>query len=123
MLIEPLMPTVQADVERLSINDGVDGSWNWASTADDPLSPVSEPLSEIYEIFLSIPETITSLFKLSMLIRNNSSRDQYVKALVSASKAPFDDRFDIDRVGNKFPRLYRNDKAWLRVRLGKASKL
>ena len=108
---------VQADVERLSINDGIDGT---GASTDDPSSPVSEPLSEIYEIFLSIPETITSLFKLSILIRNNSSRDRYAKALVTVSKAPFDDRFDIDYVGNKFPRLSRDDMAWLRVRLGKA---
>lgn len=108
---------VQADVEQLSINDGVDGT---GASTDDPSSPVSEPLSEIYEIFLSIPETITSLFKLSVLIRNNSSRDRYAKALASVSKGPFDDRFDIDHVGNKFPRLYRDDMTWLRVRLGKA---
>ncbi|OXV09550.1 hypothetical protein Egran_02691, partial [Elaphomyces granulatus] len=107
---------VQADLEWLSINDEVDR----ARTSTDPSTPVSDPLSEIHEIFQSISETITSLFKLSILIRNNSSRDRYAKALASASKAPFDDRFDIDHVGNKFPRLYRDDMAWLRVRLGKA---
>jgi hypothetical protein len=107
---------VQADLEWLSINDEVDR----ARTSTDPSTPVSEPLSEIHEIFQSISETITSLFKLSILIRNNSSRDRYAKALASVSKAPFDDRFDIEHVGNKFPRLCRDDMAWLRVRLGKA---
>ncbi|OXV08800.1 hypothetical protein Egran_03437 [Elaphomyces granulatus] len=109
-------PFVQADVELLSINDEIDGT----GTSTDPSSPVSEPLSEIREIFLSVSDAITSLFSLSILVRNNSSRDRYAKALVSASKAPLDDQFDIDHVGNKFPRLYRNDMAWLRVRLGKA---
>jgi hypothetical protein len=84
------------------------------------LEPASGPTSEIQELFQSIPETITSLFKLSILIRNSSSRDRYAKALSSASKAPFNEQFDIDHVGNKFPRLYRDDREWLRQRLGKA---
>lgn len=67
-----------------------------------------------------IPETIASLFKLSILIRNSSSRDRYAKALASSSNAPFNEQFDIDHVGNKFPRLYRDDGEWLRMRLGKA---
>jgi len=81
---------------------------------------VSGPTSEIQEVFQSIPETIASLFKLSILIRNSSSRDRHSKALASASRAPFNEQFDIDHVGNKFPRLYRDDGEWLRLRLGKA---
>lgn len=80
----------------------------------------TQPTSEILELFLSIPETITSLFRLSILIRNSSSRDRYAKAETAASKLPFNDQFDIDHVGNKFPRLYLDDRAWLRTRLGRA---
>jgi hypothetical protein len=80
----------------------------------------SEPISEILEIFQSIPETIAGLFKLSILIRNSSSRDRFAKALAAASKAPFNDQFDIDHVGNKFPYLTSDDREWLRKRLGKA---
>lgn len=87
---------------------------------DKAESAAPGPTSEIQELFQSIPETIASMFKLSILIRNSSSRDRYAKALAAASKAPFDDHFDIDHVGNKFPLLYGDDKAWLRKRLGKA---
>lgn len=78
------------------------------------------PTSEIQELFQSIPETVASLFKLSILIRNATSRDRFSKALATASKAPFNDQFDIDHVGNKFPYLYSDDKEWLRKRLGDA---
>ncbi|KAE8440784.1 hypothetical protein EG329_006584 [Mollisiaceae sp. DMI_Dod_QoI] len=86
----------------------------------EPSELASRPVSEIQEIFQSIPETIASLFKLSILIRNSSSRDRFAKALSAASKAPFNDQFDIDHVGNKFPCLYPEDREWLRKRLGKA---
>ncbi|CAG8954756.1 hypothetical protein HYFRA_00004681 [Hymenoscyphus fraxineus] len=87
---------------------------------DEDYGSASQPTSEIQELFQSISETIASLFKLSILIRNSSSRDRYAKALAAASKAPFDDHFDIDHVGNKFPRLCGSDREWLGKRLGKA---
>ncbi|PMD16118.1 hypothetical protein NA56DRAFT_649723 [Hyaloscypha hepaticicola] len=93
---------------------------NWSETVSGGSEPASGTTSEIQELFQSIPETIAGLFKLSILIRNSSSRDRYAKALSSASKASFNEQFDIDHVGNKFPRLYRDDRAWLRQRLGKA---
>lgn len=80
----------------------------------------SGPTSEILELFQSITDTITSLFKLSIIIRNSSSRDRYAKALAAASKGPFDYQFDVDHVGNEFPCLYRDEMTWLRTRLGKA---
>jgi hypothetical protein len=89
-------------------------------TAVNPSEPAAAQTSEIQELFQSIPETIASLFKLSILIRNSSSRDRYAKALAAAAKAPFEDQFDVDHVGNKFPRLYRDEMAWLRTRLGTA---
>jgi hypothetical protein len=79
-----------------------------------------KPVSEIEELFQSIPETTASLFKLSVLIRNSGSRDRYVKAQTAASKEPFDSQYDIDHVRNKFPRLDRGDVEWLKIRLGKA---
>lgn len=97
-----------------------DESANWSETVSGGSEPASGPTSEIQELFQSIPETIASLFKLSILIRNSSSRDRYAKALSSASKASFNEQFDIDHVGNKFPRLYRDEREWLRERLGKA---
>ncbi|KAH8749410.1 hypothetical protein F5882DRAFT_488661, partial [Hyaloscypha sp. PMI_1271] len=97
-----------------------DDEGDWGEADAEPSGLASGPVSEIQEIFQSIPETITSLFKLSILIRNSSSRDRFAKALAAASKAPFNDQFDIDHVGNKFPCLYSKDREWLRKRLGKA---
>jgi hypothetical protein len=105
------------DVEILRSESGINGT----RTVPVSTEQVSGPTSEILELFQSIAETITSLFKLSILIRNSSSRDRYAKALAAASKGPFNDQFDVDHVGNKFPRLYRDEMmTWLRTRLGKA---
>ncbi|SLM36315.1 hypothetical protein LPUS_05843 [Lasallia pustulata] len=80
---------------------------------------VDQQRSEFQELFESIGETITSLFKMSMMIRNATPRDRYHKA-ANALKEPFDDRYDIDHVGHKFPRLATEDSEWLKIRLGKA---
>ena len=60
-------------------------------------------------------EAITSLFKLSIAIRNPAPRDRYAK---SASIAPYDDSYDIAHVWEKFP--YARRTPWLIARLGKA---
>ncbi|MCJ1464450.1 hypothetical protein MMC07_003063 [Pseudocyphellaria aurata] len=75
------------------------------------------PTSEVQELFESAAETITSLFKLSILIRNATSRDRYARAMLAA-KEPLDDSFDISHVGHKFPHIH--EPPWLEQRLGKA---
>lgn len=89
------------------------------SEHDEEASEELDPVSEIQELFQSIPETISSLFKLSVLIRNSSSRNRYAKALAAGSKNPADPSYDIDHVQNKFPRLRQKGMEWLGVRLGK----
>lgn len=77
-------------------------------------------MSEIKEIFESITDAINNLFRLSMIIRNNTSRDRYAKAAAAALSVPFDDQFDINHVEHKFPALKTKGKKWLITRLGKA---
>ena len=86
---------------------------------DDPSlgSEELEPQSELEELLKSSDETLTSLFKISVLIRNATTRDRYAKAAASASD-PFNAHFDISHVGQKFPRIHRT--LWLEKRLGKA---
>jgi hypothetical protein len=86
----------------------------------DPDQETPGSTTEIQEIFLSITETITSLFKLSMILRNSGSRDRYAKALAKVAKdSAFNSQYDIDHVRNKFPRLDKEDIEWLKIRLGK----
>lgn len=87
------------------------------SRNEDCISGDSVPTSELQELFESTAETITSLFKLSIVIRNATFRDRYARAL-AAAKEPLNDSFDISHVGEKFPRLRRTP--WLEKRLGKA---
>lgn len=75
----------------------------------------SPPTTEIQELFRSVIEAITSLFKLSIAIRNPAPRDRYVK---SATIVPYDNSYDIAHVWEKFP--YARRTPWLITRLGKA---
>jgi hypothetical protein len=75
--------------------------------------------SEIQEIYKSIADSINSLFRLSIIIRNNTSRDRYTKATAAGSSPPFDASYDVNHVRQKFPCLGKG-KEWLVTRLGKA---
>ena len=81
------------------------------------LSDQSHPSSELEELLESSSDTITSLFKISVLVKSATTRDRYAKAAKSQGE-PFDARFDISHVGHKFPLVHRTD--WLETRLGKA---
>lgn len=75
--------------------------------------------SEIQELFQSVSDNISHLFRLSVVIRNATSRDRFAKAAAKVAE-PFDDQYDIAHVGQKFPRLELEGREWLKVRLGKA---
>lgn len=66
-----------------------------------------------------IPEAISNLFRLSMVIQKATPRDRFQKALASTTE-PFDVSFDVAHVGSKFPRLESKESEWLKQRLGKA---
>jgi hypothetical protein len=80
---------------------------------------IPHQISEAGELFRSTKDTITGLFRLSIIIRKASPRDRFAKAL-AARQEPFDDRFDIDHVSHKFPMLNIKEKEWLKERVGKA---
>lgn len=78
-----------------------------------------EEASEIQEIFESIADSINSLFRFSIIIRNNTNRDRYAKAAIAAAGSLYDDKYDTNHVREKFPALEKG-KEWLIARLGKA---
>lgn len=100
-------------------------SINYSQTEDhgDPedsyVEPVSETRSEIHEIFQSIEDRITELFKISVLIRKASPRDRFLKALAHSNE-PLDDTYDIAHVKEKYPKLTQNGNQWLCQAMGKA---
>ena len=94
--------------------DGLDDISNSSETTGEP-----SKLSEAQEIFESAKETITSLFRLSIIIRKASPRDRFAKAL-AARQNPFNEQFDISHVGHKFPLLEIKENQWLKERLGRA---
>lgn len=72
---------------------------------------------ELSELHLSVGDIITSLFKVSMLVKKATKRDRYAKA-ASAKVDPFLEEFDIRHVADKYPKVRAQD--WLLERLGKA---
>lgn len=64
-------------------------------------------------------ECIRSLLKISILIRKATPRDRFAKAL-DGRENPFIDQFDINYVGERYPKLARPGSRWLRERLGRA---
>jgi len=75
--------------------------------------------SELHENCDIVKDVITSLMKTSIIIRDATPRDRYVKAVTTTGQ-PFTDLFDIAHVGQKFPRLDVEGRQWLKERLGKA---
>ena len=76
-------------------------------------------VSEFDEIFGTVKDSITSLMKTSIIIRNATPRDRYIKAQ-SSTKDRFLDCYDIDHVSHKFPKINSEGSEWLRTRLGRA---
>lgn len=68
----------------------------------------------------SINDALNNLFRYSIIIRNNTKRDRYVKAAAAVGSSPFDESFDISHVEHKFPALGRKHDRWLINRLGRA---
>jgi hypothetical protein len=76
-----------------------------------------ESSDELSELNLSVGDIITSLFKVSMLVKKATTRDRYAKA-ASAKEAAFLAEFDIRHVADKYPKL--RTQPWLLERLGNA---
>lgn len=73
------------------------------------------PESELDTIFRGINQSITSMFKMSIFIRNPTPRDRYTKG---TSLNPYDTAYDIDHVYEKFPKL--RSRPLLIIKSGKA---
>lgn len=92
---------------------------NRVAVASSVSSGLGNKISEIDEIFAIVKNSITILMRTSIIIRNATPRDRYIKAQ-SSTNNPFIDSFDIAHVGHKFPKVDSNDQEWLKRRLGKA---
>lgn len=72
---------------------------------------------ELSELHLSVGDILTSLFKVSMLVKRATKRDRYAKA-ASAKGDPFLAEFDIRHIADKYPKI--RMQPWLLERLGEA---
>ncbi|KAH6678038.1 hypothetical protein B0J14DRAFT_474333 [Halenospora varia] len=102
-------------------NNAVDCEANEVRGGDSD-SDTSEEQSEIREIYGSIIDGISNLFRFSMIIRRNTPRDRYAKAAAAAAAKGyvFDEGPDTRYVMDKFSAFDAGKKTWLANRLGKA---
>ena len=87
-----------------------------SNESTDSHNSVHGPTCELEQLLLAISEAITSLHKLSILIRKPTPRDRYAKA---AALVPLDVAYDISHVYQRFPRL--RSLPWLAEKLGTAN--
>ena len=82
---------------------------------------VTVEVSEVHEILQWTSEIITTLFRLSVVIRNAITRDRYAKAVGSYPAFVDIAKVDLTHVASKFPRIGKDEKAqWFVQRLGNA---
>jgi hypothetical protein len=92
-----------------------------SASSPEESGPAPIEISEIQELFQWTSEIITTLFRLSVVIRNATTRDRYAKAV--GSYPAFKDmlKVDLTHVKSKFPRIGNDeDMEWLVYRLGHA---
>jgi hypothetical protein len=90
-----------------------------ASSDDDEST---KPRSEISELWLMVGDVINSLLKVSVLVRQSSSRNKFdhaVKAAAKANAPSMPMTWDLEHIRHKFPKL--EAKQWLVQRLGKTA--
>lgn len=107
---EDILHIVSGDQANRSIGDSDDGS-------DESGEDREDGQDELSELWLSVGDIITSLMKVSMLVRKATGRDRYLKA-ASATGDPFLEDFDKRHVADKFPKA--REQPWLIDRLGAA---
>jgi len=87
------------------------------SETESPSQSETGGQDELSELFLSTGDTLTSLFKVSMLVKQATTRDRYARA-ASAKDKPYLVEFDMRHVADKFPKA--RNQPWLLERLGTA---
>jgi hypothetical protein len=111
-IVELLEELTEINSDILEILSGARTNRQISESDDD-----SESSDELSELNLSVGDIITSLFKVSMLVKKATTRDRYAKA-ASAKEAAFLAEFDIRHVADKYPKL--RTQPWLLQRLGNA---
>lgn len=117
-IVELLEELTEINCEALEIVSGERSNRHIAEEdSDTDSSSPGSGQDELSELFLSTGDVLTSLFKVSMLVKKATTRDRYARA-ASAKGDPYLVEFDIRHVADKFPKA--REQPWLLERLGTA---
>ncbi|THY51511.1 hypothetical protein D6C77_07228 [Aureobasidium pullulans] len=93
----------------------------WEDT-EPTLTFAQDSCLDLFQLLKAINEDVSSLFKLSALIKQAVHRDPYTTALARVTDIQVVDiEADIELIGGQFPRLKQPSLQWLRLRLAKAN--
>ncbi|KAK6416297.1 hypothetical protein LTR95_017477, partial [Oleoguttula sp. CCFEE 5521] len=115
-LLEELTDT-NSDVRAIVSGSAKDRRVTPDDVSENDSGDSDDGTSELSELILSVGDLITSLMKVSMLVRKATTRDRYIRATQAADQ-PFLPEFDVRHVCDKFPRV--RSQQWLYERLGAA---
>jgi hypothetical protein len=117
-IVELLEELTEINSEVLEIVSGERSNREIAEgDSDTDSSSPGSGQDELSELFLSTGDVLTSLFKVSMLVKKATTRDRYARA-ASAKDKPYLVEFDIRHVADKYPKA--REQPWLLERLGTA---
>ncbi|KAH0559171.1 hypothetical protein GP486_004295 [Trichoglossum hirsutum] len=111
---DALLPVEGFSDEDTSDDEGTLGEDD--GEGDTTSNTVSERMTESNQLYLSIVEAITSLFKLSMFIRKSTRGNKFAK---SSAEKKYDTHSDVLHVRDRFP--FASNNLALIERLGKAN--
>ncbi|KAK0792118.1 hypothetical protein LTR59_008614 [Friedmanniomyces endolithicus] len=117
-LIELLDELIDSNTEIADSLQGIqEDTSSGASNAGVSL-PLASKENDIHEVCLIAGDVITSLLKVSVLLRSATTRDRYARAAAASESQAFVPDFDIRHVKDEYPKV--GKRPWLAKRLGTA---
>ncbi|KAK1812896.1 hypothetical protein LTR12_012703 [Friedmanniomyces endolithicus] len=117
-LIELLDELIDSNTEIAESLQGIQEDTSSGASNAGVSFPLASKENDIHEVCLIAGDVITSLLKVSVLLRSATTRDRYARAAAASESQAFVPDFDIRHVKDEYPKV--GKRPWLAKRLGTA---
>ncbi|KAK0942386.1 hypothetical protein LTR29_006150 [Friedmanniomyces endolithicus] len=117
-LIELLEELIDSNTEIAESLQGIQEDTSSRASNAGVSSALARKENDIHEVCLIAGDVITSLLKVSVLLRSATTRDRYARAAAASESQAFVPDFDIRHVKDEYPKV--GKRPWLAKRLGTA---
>ncbi|KAK0334423.1 hypothetical protein LTR02_010162 [Friedmanniomyces endolithicus] len=117
-LIELLDELIDSNTEIAESLQGIQEHTGSGASNASVSFPLASKENDIHEVCLIAGDVITSLLKVSVLLRSATTRDRYARAAAASESHAFVPDFDIRHVKDEYPKV--GKRPWLAKRLGTA---